>query len=387
MSILLIWKNLAAHPLRSLMTTASVALAVFLVCMLQAVVSSLRSATSDASNDRLWVQSAVSLYVDMPLSYESKIASVDGVERVCRYQWFGGRYGDGDLFFAQFAVDPQEFLDSYPEFELVDGSVEPFLRERTRCLVGRQLMEQLGKKVGDTITLEGTIFPRADGAPWEFQICGVYRGKTTALDEQTMYFPFDYLAEGIEKGDVLGTPGVGVYMLDVADDKAAADVMNAVDALFANGPQKVQTTTEAEFARQFVSMLGNVPLLLRSIGAAILFALFLAILNTMLMAARERTRDFGVLKALGFSDGWIFRNLTVEALVLCAIGAALGVAMALGIAEGAKVALASFVQGFAVSRDTVWTGLGLALALGLVAGVVPAWGAARARPVEALRAT
>ncbi len=385
MDLRLIGRNLLSHPVRSVMTVLSVALAVFLVCILQATVTALEAATSEASNERLWVQSAVSLYVDMPLSYESKIASVDGVKSVCRYQWFGGKYQDGDSFFAQFGVDPEAFLSSYPEFVLQEGDLEAFKTRRTACVVGDELADQLGWKVGDTVSLEGTFFPKADGSAWDFDVVGIFGRKTTALDTGAMFFHFDYLMEGIDNGDVLGTPGVGVYLIDVADGAAVTAVMAAVDALFENGPQRVQTTTEAEFSRQFISMLGNIPLLLRSIGGAIVFAIFFAILNTMLMVARERTRTIGVLKALGFTDAWVFLGMTTESVLLCVLGGALGLVFALAISGGARQVISGFAPGFAIDGATMVFGLGLAVGLGLLGGVLPAWGASKVRPVDALK--
>ncbi|MBK8975519.1 MAG: ABC transporter permease [Planctomycetes bacterium] len=386
MSPRLILKNLLAHPLRSILTLGSVALAVFLVCMLQAVVTALSSATSAASSQRLWVQSAVSLFVDLPLSYESKIAGVAGVETVCKFQWFGGEYRDGGSFFAQFGVDADTFGPAYPELDVVDGSYDAFAGRRDGCLVGQALADQYGWKVGQTVPIIGRIFPRVDGSAWDFVIQGIYRAKTTAVDERTLYFHFDYLREAIEQGAVRMEPGVGVYLVDLRDGAEPTAVMSAIDALFENGPQRVQTTTEAEFARQFVTMLGSVPVLLRSIGGAVLFAIFFAILNTMLMAARERTRDLGVLKALGFTDRWVFVGLTVESLLLCVLGGAIGIAVAFVLSLGVAKAIASFVPGFEIAGESVALGMGLSIALGLVAGCVPAWNASRLKPVAALRA-
>ena len=112
-------------------------------------------------------------------------------------------------------------------------------------------------------------------------------------------------------------------MLRVKPDADTVQVAAAVDSLFENGPQRVQTTTEAAFGAQFVSMLGDVPGLLKLIGFAVLFAIFFAVLNTMIMAGRERTRDAGVLKALGFSDTTVGGMLVGEGLLLCGLGARL----------------------------------------------------------------
>lgn len=386
MSVRLILRYLMSRKLRTILTLGSVTLAVLLVCLLQAIVSGLDAATASASRSRLWVQSAVSLFVDMPLGYESKIAAIDGIEHICKYQWFGGEYGDGKgQPFAQFGVDQDTFKDSFPEVVIEDGTYEAFQRNRAGCILGVDLAAREGWSVGDTLPIKGKIYSRNDGAPWEFTVEAIYSSKTTAQDQQTLFFHFDYLRETIESGDAFGIPGVGVFLLDLEDDAQPESVMASVDKLFENGPQRVQTTTEDEFGRQFVSMLGGVPLLLQSIGAAVVFAIFFAILNTMLMSARERTHDVGILKALGFTDRWVFLSLTLESVTLCAIGGLLGVAAALGMAEGLAKALAGLVPGLTVGNETIAFGLALALGLGLVAGVVPAWSASRLEPVAALR--
>jgi putative ABC transport system permease protein len=159
-----------------------------------------------------------------------------------------------------------------------------------------------------------------------------------------------------------------------------------VDELFENGPQRVQTTTEAEFSRQFVSMLGNIPTFVASIGGGVFFAILLAALNTMLMAARERTRAIGILKSMGFPDRTVFRVLLLESLLLCGLGGAAGVGLGMGLEPVLASAFGSFLPGFEIRTATAVAGLAVSLLVGVAAGVLPAWRASRLDPVEALRA-
>lgn len=382
----LLWKNLLGHPVRSLLTVGSVAVAVFLVCMLHAVTSGLTRTLSAAASNRLLVQSAVSLYVDLPLSYQQKMAQVPGIEAICKWQWFGGRYEqDKGGFFAQFGIDPETFLVSYPEMSIADGSYEQFARTRTACVVGNDLAEKYGWRVGQTVPITGTIFTRTDGLPWEFTIAAIYDSSSPAVDEQSLFFHYDYLRESLETGGAVGPDGVGVYMLRLAPGTDPVGVQQAVDALFANGPQRVNTTTEAEFNRQFISMLGDVPSLLQMVGGAVLFAIFFAVLNTMIMAGRERTRDVGVLKALGFTDGTAGLLLVGESLLVCGAGAGLGLLLGLSLERPMQVATAQFLPGFGFDRATLLLGAGIAVGVGLVSGLVPGLRAARLVPVQALR--
>ena len=385
MTFKIVLRNLLAHPLRNLLTAGAVFFAVFLLSFLQAVVSTLDAGVRSASTQRLWVQSAVSLFVDMPLAYENKIATVEGVDWACKWQWFGGIYKEESNFFAQFGVDSETFLKSYPEMICDADQYKNFESNRTGCLVGKDLSEKYGFQVGDTVPIIGRIFPRPDGSPWEFKVEGIYESKTAAVDQATMYFHFDYLKEAIEAGDTNNEMGVGVFLAKVKDGADPGEVQSAINAMFENGPQRVNATTEAEFGRQFVSMLGNIPLLLRSIGGAVLVAIFFAVLNTMLTIGQERTRDIGIMKAIGFQDGVVFRLMILESLVLSLSGGLLALAVAKLLEPGMQLAISQQFPGFAISTDTMLLGLGIATGIGVLAGVMPGIRIRNLTPLQGLR--
>jgi putative ABC transport system permease protein len=332
------------------------------------------------------VQSAVSLFVDLPLSYQSKINAVAGVSGTCKLQWFGAYYQDPANFFAQFGVDHEGFFQAYPEVELVAGIQDAFSRSPTACLIGTHLARSYGWKIGDRIPLIGTIFPRLDGLPWEFEVVGIYRSTASNVDENTLWFRFDYLQEALQAGAAGGPPGVGVYAIQLDPGADAIRVAAEVDRLFENGPQRVQTTSEAEFQRQFVSMLGSIPIFLSSIGGAILFAILLAAINTMLMSARLRTREFGILQALGFEAWVIFFLLMTESLLVSGGGGLLGVGLFLLAAPSLGAAVATVFPTFSVTQGTMALGILLSLLVGAIAGVIPAWQASQQNCVDALRA-
>jgi putative ABC transport system permease protein len=339
-----------------------------------------------ASANRIVVQSAVSLFVNLPQAYQSRIATVDGIEQVAKWQWFGGVYRDPGNFFPQFAVDADKLFAVHPELDIVNGSADDFVRERDACVIGSDLAERFGFAVGDTIPLVGTIFPRTDGGAWDFRVAAIYHATASTADNGSMFFHYAYLSEALESGAATGPRGVGVYVVKVAPGAKTERIMRQVDALYENGPQRVQTTTEAEFNRQFVTMIGSVPTFLGSIGAGVLFAILLASVNTMLMAARERTREFGILKAIGYPDRAISGLLLVESLTLCGSGGLLGVVLAKLAEPGLRKFLVRFFPGFAIGPETMALGLGLALLVGLLAGILPAWRARRLVAVDALRA-
>ena len=379
----LVFKNLLRHKIRAILTIGSIAIALFLLCVLQSLVVALNAGVENAAANRLVVQSSVSLFVYMPEAYEARIAQVEGVANVVRWNWFGGYYQDQSNFFAQFATDPKKLLDMYPEIEIVEGSREDFERERTACLLGEDTARKFDIKVGQTMPIIGPLFPRQDGEAWEFQVAALYRSRRGNLDSATLFFHHLYLDKSLESGEASGPQGVGIFVVQLAPGADRVVVAEAIDALFENGPQKTLTGTEAEFNAQFVSMVGNVPMFVASIGTGVMIAILLAALNTMLMGAREQTRDVGVLKALGFSDGSVFGLLLLQSLVLCGVGGLLGLAIAKTSEASMADGLGTMFPGYEVTRETLLIGLAVTLGVGLFAGIAPAW---RARSLPVIRA-
>lgn len=382
----LVTKNLAKHKLRFVLTVLSLAVAIFLLCVLRSLVVALNAGVADAAANRVIVQSKVSLFVQLPQSYGPKLAHVDGVSALARWNWFGGYYQDPSNFFAQFATDPKELFDVYPEIYLVDGTKEAFLSDRKACIVGAETAAKYGIKVGDTFPIIGALYPTADGSAWDFQVAALYRSKKKSVDENTLFFHYEFLEKSLESGAASGPGGVGIFVLKVAPGYQPVEVMSEVDALFENGPQVVQATSESEFQAQFVSMVGNVPLLVSSIGGGVMIAILLAVLNTMLMSAREQTRDIGVLKALGFTDGSVFGILILQAFVLCGLGGLLGILMAKGSEAGMARAIGSMFPGYQVTGPTLLEAVGATLAIGFLAGIAPALRARTLSVIDALRA-
>lgn len=383
----LVLRNITKHWLRSTLTVGSLSLALFLLCLLRSLVVALDAGVRNAAVDRLIVQSSVSLFVYLPESYEAKIEQVDGVRTVCRWNWFGGYYQEPSNFFAQFGTDVADFLQAYPEVEVIEGSVEEFKQERQACLVGADTASRFGFKVGDNVPLIGALFPRTDKQPWNFKVAGIYRSKKTNVDNNTLFFHCEYLEKALESGEATGPQGVGIYVVQLQPGADRVAVAGAIDALFEGGPQRTQSNTEAEFQAQFVSMVGNVPLFVSSIGGGVMIAILLAALNTMLMAAREQTRDVGVLKALGFTDGTVFGMMLAQSFVLCSLGGALGIALAKATEPVLVYVLSSTFPGYGVTQETVLQAVVVTLGIGLFAGIAPAWRARNLQVITALRAT
>jgi putative ABC transport system permease protein len=370
--------HLARSKRRTFLTVSSIALALFLFCTLRTVMTSFDAAIRVSDDTRLVVRHAASLVFPLPLAYRDRLAQVPGVQTVSFSNWFGGYYQDPKNQNAQFAVDTEHFFDIYPEVELSPDQRQAFLSERRACIAGRDIVKKFGWKLGQTIPLTGTIYP----GEWPLILRGIYTGKTEDIDENTIFFHWDYLNESMP--DVRKNQ-VGIYWLRLRSASEAAAVSDRVDAMFENSPQPTKTETEKSFQAGFISMMGNVSMLLTILGSAIVFAIVLVTINTMLMAARERTTEIAELKTLGFPDGLILRLIAVEALILSLAGGVIGCGAAYLIFWRSDFTANGFFPNFRVLPETVGLGILLAIGMGLLSGLIPALQAARLQIAGALR--
>ncbi len=383
-SLKLVWRNLIRHPLRSLLTMGSLAVALFLLCLLKSLITTMNAGVDLASAQRLAVMSSTGLFVPLPITYQSDLAQVSGVKRVMKFQWFGGYYRDQSNFFAQFAVDPPEFFEMYPEAQVAPEQREAFLGDQTSCLIGSMLASEFKWKVGDTIPIIGAQFPHPSGGAWEFRVAGIYHSDVPNFDNRTMFFHWEYFEETL-KASSGEPPEVGVYSMFIDKGANVERIIADVENLYENGPQRVQCVTEAEFSRQFVDMMGPLAFFMGAIGTGVLLAILMACINTMLMAAREQTPEVGIMKALGFTDLSMGGYFVLQSLVLCVLGGTLGILLALGTQQGMAKYLGGMFPNYTVATETLILGTVITVGLGLAAGVVPASMASRLRCANALR--
>lgn len=355
--IRLIWKNALRNRRRTVLTVLSIAVSIFLVSTLQAVLTSIYSVGGNGQKGsphlRVIVHRATSITQSMPEAYRSRIASVPGVKYVIAQNWFGGVYIDQRNFFANFAVDTDDFEKVYNDYEIPPDQLAAWKNERTAALVGQKLMTQYHWQIGDRITLKSSIYHINP----EFIIRAVYKaaGEDADAQESSLFFHYDYFDE------LLGRPGqVGSFAVKVDSAEDVPRVIDSIDALFRNTSAETKTETESAFGLSFVSMLGNVKLLLTGISAAVIFTILLVAGNTMAMSIRERTSEVAVLKTLGFRRNTILLLLVGESLVIALLGGMLG-----GV--GAKLAYAFIHATFLKAKL-------LGMVFGLGAAVVAGYG-------------
>ncbi len=386
----LILKHLRKNWIRTLSTVLAMAVCIFLICTLQTVVDAVNYGLHLGNASRLVTRHYVSLVFNLPNSYKNKIAAIPGVQNTTIVNWFGGIYrGDLKYFFANMAVEPEPFLQIYPEIMLPEDQKQAWFHDGRGCIVGRRLADKWGWKVGDHFELESFIPPYRVGKPFDFVIDGIYDtdlAKYPGTDLDSMYFNYKYLYEATGQ-----KAGVGTITSLIDDPKNAGRISKAIDAEFENSDTQTKTETEQAFRASFIAMAGNLALLLNGIGLAVAFTILLVTANTMSIAVRERQQEIGVLKTLGFSSGLVMSLILIEALLLGVMGGALGLLMASGaimalpnIPFGVGDVVRQF-PGLGLSTKIVTYGLGTALLLGLLAGFVPALLAYRARITEVLR--
>jgi putative ABC transport system permease protein len=372
----LVWANLTRKKVRTTLTIGSFVVALFLYGLLVTIRGAFSGGADVAAADRLNVINKTSLILPLPISYRNRIAGIEGVRGVTFATWFGGVYQDERNFFPQFAVEPETWLEVYPDYVVPEAEKQAFLADRQAALVGRALARRFGFEVGDRDPLRGTIWPGA----WEFNVAGIYDGSRPDIDTSAFLFRYDLLEE--TRQFAKGTVGWYVVQLDNPDD--AVRVSAVIDEKFANSPYETLTQTEQAFAASFAKQMGNIELLVLVIGSVVFFTLLLVAGNTMAIAVRERTGELAVLKTVGYSDRAVLGLVLAEAVLIAGQGGLIGLLLAKAMTLGGDPT-GGMLGTFFLGWDSVALGFLLTLAIGAAAGLLPAVAAMRLRVVDALR--
>jgi putative ABC transport system permease protein len=375
----LLWSNLWRKKTRTIFTLLSVFVAFLLFGLLMAIRTAFTFGVDIAGLDRLVLIHKVSLIMPLPVSYQGRLQATPGVELATHNTWFGGIYQDPSNFFAQIAVDPEPFMELYPEYRLPPEQMKAWLGDRQGVVVGVDLAERFDWKVGDRVPIQGTIWQPKQGQVWEFNIVGMYDAEP-GVDKTQFFFRYDYLDEN----RAVGAGTVGWYIVKIADGSRAQQMGATFDSMFANSTAETKTTTEKGFVEGFAKQVGDIGAIMIAILIAVLFTMLLVAANTMAQAVRERTSEVGVLKTLGFSNGAILVLVLAEAVVISVIGGGLGLLLAwLFVQQGDPTN--GMLPIFALPARDVAIGASLIVLLGLVAGLLPALNAMQLKITDALR--
>jgi len=315
----------------------------------------------------------------MPVSYAEKIAAIPGVKYVTHDHWFGGVYQDPKNFFPQFVIDVENHRKVYPEFIVPDEQWNNFVKDRQGAIAGANLAKRFGWKVGDRIPLKTTLY---GAATWEFNLDGIYHTEKPDGDQGQFWLQWKYFDENVP-APVKSTAGWYILKLDSPDN--AVRVAKAIDEKFSNSSDETKTETESAFAAGFAKQFGNIEFLILTIGAVVFFTLLLVTGNTMAISVRERISELAVLKAIGFSDRSILFFVLAESLTIALVGGLLGLGLAALAIPVLAAALNGLLPTLILSPAILSVGLGTALLVGVISGLLPGIGAMRMRVVNALR--
>jgi putative ABC transport system permease protein len=381
----IVWRNLLRRKFRTFFTMGAIFFAFLLFGVLMAIRSAFSMGVDMAGQGRLMVIDKVSIINPLPASYEQQIKQVDGVTDITHANWFGGYYQDVRNQFATFATDPESWLRVYPkEFELPEDQKKAWIADRTGAIVGADTAKKYGWSVGQRVPIQGTIYRRPDGGPWEFTIDGIYDSKIKGADKTNLLFNYQFLRETIPEGSGF-RDRYNWYVFTVSNPDRAPEIAAKIDAFFANSPAETKTNTEKNFVSDWAKQVGDIGQIMMWIVAMAMFTILLVAGNTMAQAIRERTNELAVLKTLGFGEGRILSLVLLESVFIAVIGGGLGLALSYAFITMSGDPTHGLLPAFYFPSTQLVVGIGLVAMLGLASGFLPAWQASRLRIVDALR--
>ncbi len=378
----LIYKNMLRHKLRTMLTIIGIAIAVVAFGLLRTVVTAWYAGVEGSSANRLITRHSVSFIFPLPLAYRDRIANVDGVERVTYANWFGGVYIDKNQFFARLAVDAETFFDVYPELLVPKDQLDAFKKDRSGCIIGQQLADRFNLKLGDVMPIEGDIYP----GQWNFTVRGIYKPRDKTTDPSNMLMQWQYLDEKVRIDFPTRAGNVGWYIVEIKDPGKSAAISAQVDQFFKNSPAETKSETERAFQQDFMATVSAIITAMNVMSFVIIGIIMLVLGNTMIMAARERIREYSVLKTLGFSSLHLIGLIGGESLAIAVLGGAVGIALSYPMVAGFEAALPKgWFPIFNLETITLVLASSSALLVGILASIFPIQRALNTTIVDGLR--
>jgi putative ABC transport system permease protein len=377
-------RNALRNRFRTTLTVIGVAVAIIAFVLLRTVITSWNIAAEYSAKDRIATRHKLSFVISLPKRYVDNIREVPGVKQATWMNWFGGKDPKNpDNFFANFAVDARTFLDVYDEVQLPEADKVHWLEDRQGAIIGSSLAKQLGVKVGDKFTLAGSIFP----GDWTFNIDGIYTSTRKSFDQSSMMFHWDYLNETLPERR---RDQVGWVASRIDDSGRGADVSAAIDKIFDQYDTQTVTMSERALNLSFLGMFSAILKAIDIVSLIILLILMMILANTIAMGVRERTSEYGALRALGFSPGHIRFFIIGESTTVGLLAGLVGVAVAWPLVDkGVSAVIEENMGGmfpyFRIEPTTIVLALALATVLGALAGLLPALQAGKLTVVNALR--
>ncbi|MEF0941518.1 ABC transporter permease [Rhizobium sp. BR 362] len=376
----LIRRTMGRKPIRGALLIASIAIAFFIYLVLTSFEHGFLGGEVDS--ERLIVTNKVGDALPLPISYYDKILALSDVAGATYMARSRATYQTPTNFLGLTAAEPASFAAFIgDQYDIPADALARFGQVRTGAIVGRSIATQEGWVVGQNITLNTSSFFKADGSSdFEFEIVGILDGRKSA-DTHFVMARYDYInSERGSDRDTVSSFGI-VPKNGVRPDA----VIKAVDTLFANSAYETRTRTEAEFMRAFIAQFADITTIVRVVVGVAFVTILMIVANTMFFAIRERTREIGVLKVLGFSRRFILCNILAETFALFAVGLSLGLGFAFMAVVFLREPLRTIVPHLVLTPPIILQAIGLAVLLALATGAAPAFNAIRVPPNAALR--
>ncbi len=374
-------RNAMRHKLRTALTILGIGVAVLLFGLVRTFIAAWYAGVDQSAPDRLITTSKINITFTLPLAQKQKIERIAGVQQVGHGTWFGGTYQDPKNFFAQFAFESSDMFRMYPEFILDSATIAAWDAQRNAVIVGVETMKRFGWTVGQSIPLQGTIYP----GDWDFVIVGTYTGRTELTDDTQFIFHWEYIDQRMQQEWPERAGQVGWWVIKLDDPGRATAVSNAIDAEFDNSADETLTQTEAQFQQSFVAMSGTIILVLQAISALVIGIILLVAANTMAMTARERMSEYAVLKTLGFTPRHLITLIGGESVLIAALGGVAGLLMMFPIIKGIAVMMRSWFPIFPIETGMLIIACAAVIVVGALAAIIPATRAVRISIVDGLR--
>ncbi len=377
-------KNVLRNKLRAVLTIVAIAVAIVAFVMLRTVLTAWTVAADYAARDRIGTRNKVTFIVPLPRRYIDDIRAMPGIKAATFMNWFGAKDPRHEHeFFGNMAVDTATFLTVYDELKLPKEQREAWIGDRKGAIVGEVLARKLGWKLGDRVTLTGTIYP----GDWEFQIDGIYTATRRSADRSSMYFHWNYLNDSVPER---ARDQIGWVTSRIDEPSRAASISQALDKLFEEKEIATLSMSERAMNLSFLGMVSAALTAINVVSVVILVIMMLILGNTIAMGARERTSEYGVMRAIGFLPSHVALSVLGEAVTIGGLGGALGLVLAYplverGLGRFIEENMGSYFPYFRIAESTALAAVVLALLLGVLAGVIPAYRASRLNVIDALR--
>jgi putative ABC transport system permease protein len=388
-----ILRNVRRNPVRSALTVGSTSICLFLMMILVSFFAiNDEVVESSRVHNRVATLNANGFAGIVPVARVKEVAQLDGVKAVTAFSWYGGKYKDEILPFAQFSVDPESVFEVMDEFTIPPDQLKAFREYKDACVIGRKLAQDKKLQIGDPMPLKGDAYP----VDLNLVVRGIYDGPSDR-DLRMCFIRFDTFDDALKK-NVGGSASrraaaqresgnAGMIFAKCKNASSMATVCKAIDDMYRNSDYPTRTQTEEAFGKMFEEMMGDLKGMIRIIGLAVVFSLLCVAGNSMAMSMRERTSEVAVLKAIGFEKGLILFLVLTESILVAGTGGALGALGCKALCDVVDISqfTAGFLPFFYIPWNVAVQGLAVALFIGFVSGIVPAWRAANLSVIDGLR--